>query len=578
MDSIKQLFQNGNLNDVYFTRLALRFNLDECDFSNLNFYQMETNVTKAKPEDVFIDCGNGTKYIGPVRTPYYGVTELEIDLGTDAVLDFQKAFDSSDKNGFFALGMVCFDYSFTYAYGPRLVLEWSDSRPVHNIDKDLYYPTIQMAVNDADIEDTIEVDNSILFENIIIDKPLELTGKDKHAAIIDGSGSEDVIQILADNVRISNFTINNSRMSNDYAGIKLPGVSDCSIENNIFTNHQNSILLDSSTNINIKSNEMVSSSIIVKGYKLDHWNTHNIYTDNTVNGKPVHYWKNTAGGIIPSNAGQIIIANSSNITIENQKLTDGSTGLLIGYSHNNLITNIYSCSNNGDGLYLQDSDQNMISKSNSSNNLLNGINLFNSDNNIIVDSICSNNNGNGINLKSSANNLISNSVSVNNNVGILIEGGIGNNIEENICSKNIDSGIKNLYYPDINFKKEPLDIIISIDTSGSMRGKKISDLKVAAINFINHEYITDQDRIAIFHFDNSIPELLQPYTICDSSGKEALTDRIYNLAPYSSTPLWIQAAELTVRGATITAAKRCPAILMGFPATIITARYHILPN
>jgi len=51
-----------------------------------------------------------------------------------------------------------------------------------------------------------------------------------------------------------------------------------------------------------------------------------------VNGKPVYYWKNAECGRIPEGAGQIILANCTNVTIENQNLNNGSIGMLIVFS------------------------------------------------------------------------------------------------------------------------------------------------------------------------------------------------------------------------------------------------------
>ena len=79
----------------------------------------------------------------------------------------------------------------------------------------------------------------------------------------------------------------------------------------------------------------MEDGIFIWGDMLEHWNTHIIDTTNTVNGKPVHYWKNQNGGTIPPGAGQIVLANSTNVVIENQNVSDCSIGIELGFSSNN---------------------------------------------------------------------------------------------------------------------------------------------------------------------------------------------------------------------------------------------------
>ena len=87
--------------------------------------------------------------------------------------------------------------------------------------------------------DTIYVSKGTYFENIKITKSLELIGEDKNTTIINGNGSGIVINISADYVKISGFTITNGgSMSADEsnAGIKIGSnyntISDCNISSN----------------------------------------------------------------------------------------------------------------------------------------------------------------------------------------------------------------------------------------------------------------------------------------------------------------------------------------------------------
>ncbi len=70
-----------------------------------------------------------------------------------------------------------------------------------------------------------------------------------------------------------------------------------------------------------------------------YWNTHDIYTNNTVNGRLVYYWKNKEGGTVPTGAGQVILGNCQNVTVKDQNITGGTVGIVIGYSRKNTIVN-----------------------------------------------------------------------------------------------------------------------------------------------------------------------------------------------------------------------------------------------
>jgi len=91
------------------------------------------------------------------------------------------------------------------------------------------YTKIQDAINDAKDGDTVFVYSGTYYENVVINKTINLIGENKNTTIIDGSGVGDVIIINADSVNISGFLIKNN--VEDSSGIRI--LSDY---NNIFSN------------------------------------------------------------------------------------------------------------------------------------------------------------------------------------------------------------------------------------------------------------------------------------------------------------------------------------------------------
>jgi parallel beta-helix repeat protein len=110
----------------------------------------------------------------------------------------------------------------------------------------------------------------------------------------------------------------------------------------------------------ITDNTMVGNGIYMGGHRVETWSTHTIDTSNTVNGKPVYYWKNAVGGTIPSGAGQVILVGCANVTIDNQNVSQGTAGIQIAFSSRITISNNTASDNNMDGIYIKDSSTNTL--------------------------------------------------------------------------------------------------------------------------------------------------------------------------------------------------------------------------
>ena len=205
----------------------------------------------------------------------------------------------------------------------------------------------------------------------------------------------------------SNLIANNEIWDNT-AGIYVDESYNNTITGNIITNNDYGINLLSSSYNTIHSNLMVGNGVFISGSSVTHWNTHIIGTSNTVNGKPVHYWKNVTGGSIPLGTGQVILANSSNIVINNQNVSNGSVGIEVGFSSHISITNSTSSSNSQDGIHIYRSDNITIADCNTSNNGNDGIYMDHSITNTLTDNTASSNSVNGLHLFASDFNTIAN--------------------------------------------------------------------------------------------------------------------------------------------------------------------------
>ena len=108
------------------------------------------------------------------------------------------------------------------------------------------YSTIGAAITAASTGDTIRVYAGTYNENVVIHKKISLIGNGSANTTINGGGSGDVVNITANGVNISGFTITNSG-STGYAGIIIFSSDYCKIENCRCLDNYNGIRLISSS-------------------------------------------------------------------------------------------------------------------------------------------------------------------------------------------------------------------------------------------------------------------------------------------------------------------------------------------
>jgi parallel beta-helix repeat protein len=104
------------------------------------------------------------------------------------------------------------------------------------------YQYIQDAINISSYGDTVYVFNGSYYENLFIDKFIQLIGENKNTTIIDGSSSEDVIEVYSYNTVISGFTIKNTGVY-DARGVIIWDTGYNEITDNIFVENYMGISL-----------------------------------------------------------------------------------------------------------------------------------------------------------------------------------------------------------------------------------------------------------------------------------------------------------------------------------------------
>nr|QNO54991.1 hypothetical protein KIHMDPCI_00002 [Methanosarcinales archaeon ANME-1 ERB7] len=194
-----------------------------------------------------------------------------------------------------------------------------------------------------------------------------------------------------------NNTITDNNVRNNYGGIYLSRSSNNSITgNNVSDNYDDGISLSRSSNNSITGNTFVNDGLSVDD------SYQNTVEENIVNGKPLVYLEDASDYTV-EDAGQVIVVNCTNITVENLDLANTSVGVALWKTEDSKVLN-NTVSNNGNGISISRSSNNRITGNNVGNNSIGGISLWGSSNNIITGNNVCNSSIGGISLWNSCNN------------------------------------------------------------------------------------------------------------------------------------------------------------------------------
>jgi parallel beta-helix repeat protein len=357
------------------------------------------------------------------------------------------------------------------------------------------YTSIQDAIDNSSDGDTVFVFTGKYYGHVTLNKSINLIGEDKNATFIIGFVAY-TISIVSDWVNMSGFTVlNEGRLgegvridscfnnfinnivntpndeirifgdNNNFSDntiicdrVYVSGKSNTIYGNTITNKYYGIYLTDSWDNI-ISNNSFFNSGLFIHGTAV--WK--NTVTNNTVNGKILVYMHNKSDLIIDIEAGQIILINCSNITVQNQELSNTTAGIQILGSDNctfsgNTITNNYygiylygwnntiksnTIFNNSEAIRVS-GDSNTIHKNTlTSNNVAIYLDSYTNHNNVINNIITNNNYCIQLDSHSDFNNIINNKIR-NNHDAIRISGD-WNTILGNTITNNNDEGVKLVY-------------------------------------------------------------------------------------------------------------------------------------
>jgi parallel beta-helix repeat protein len=239
--------------------------------------------------------------------------------------------------------------------------------------------TIQEGITNASVYDTVYVYDGVYYENVMVDKALDLVGEDTENVVIDGNGLGTVLQVFASDVTISGFSITGSGTSYGASGIMIYmedfSVIGCHIYGNLY-----GIDISYVPNTTLQGNALYDDTYPLM---IETWDPSQYYQDidstNTVNGKTVYYLVGQSG-LVLQDFGYLGLLDCDGITA-----SDATTaGILLLNTTDSSFTNINS--NHGiNGVYLLTSTNNVFSGCDFSDNRDVGIYADNSMSNQFLD-------------------------------------------------------------------------------------------------------------------------------------------------------------------------------------------------
>ncbi len=239
------------------------------------------------------------------------------------------------------------------------------------------YQYIQDGINSSSDGDIIFVYNGTYNETILLNKSIILMGENKSNTIIDGGGCGDCVNISADRVNISGFTMRNPIVQGN--GIKVNSNNNTIIGNIILNRYQGyeiGIKLYSNNNTIIGNNISYGAD----GIYLDH------SSNNTIIGNNISKYYYSGWCIY-------VKESSNNNCIKENTLAYGWFDCMTFISSNNntVIGNAISCAGSRSGITCQNSIGDTIIGNNISLNYNYGIYLRDCNNVTIIDNIISHN-------------------------------------------------------------------------------------------------------------------------------------------------------------------------------------------
>ena len=206
--------------------------------------------------------------------------------------------------------------------------------------------TLQEQIDRAQPGDTLVIAGGVYRENIVIDKPLTLEGRDW--PVIDGGGNGDVVTITGDDVTFSRFIVRNSgrAVSQEPAAVKVEGAHATTIDHLRIENAHFGIHVTGAHHTVVDGNEidLGDTPIERRGHAIYFWEVSGsaIHANNISNAADgIHLEFSDDNGMalntVTGSRYALHFMNSNNNRILNNTFDDNLSGVVLMFSRDLLL-------------------------------------------------------------------------------------------------------------------------------------------------------------------------------------------------------------------------------------------------
>ncbi|MHA2031806.1 MAG: right-handed parallel beta-helix repeat-containing protein, partial [Candidatus Kariarchaeaceae archaeon] len=281
-----------------------------------------------------------------------------------------KTFNQLNSNEYMKWGTGYWIYSNTD-------VDWvinNSLPPVHNLNKDLFYKTIQDGIDDAGEFDILKIAEGTFNEEVVINKSIKLIGDGKNRTIVNGQ-----IIITSSNVGVYSIGLSNSSYS-----ISLSNVSNIEINDILIINCTSGIIANNSFDVNLKNIEIQKGAFGILLNSSNRFDINNITMTNTLYGLSINFSENISiqDVTIQDQTYGIYFNSSININLTDLTLLNLSYGIYSNLSRDIIFEN-FNILNTSIGTTSFNSTNISFINSTIANNSLNNFRMYNSDINLI---------------------------------------------------------------------------------------------------------------------------------------------------------------------------------------------------
>ncbi|MFO8050732.1 MAG: NosD domain-containing protein [Thermoplasmatota archaeon] len=165
-----------------------------------------------------------------------------------------------------------------------------------------------------------------------------------------------------------NNSVTENKLNGSITGIRLSFARDILVAHNEISNFTDGLLIDGSLNCTVSGNTFNNCGIRIADeyrdlrnmtwmeYDLPRYSSHHIHSNNTINGYPVRYYKDSSNFSVPSRPmpGEILICNCTSVEISNIIIRRSGPGIQIAYSDDIEVKNCI-LQENGIGISIYNS-------------------------------------------------------------------------------------------------------------------------------------------------------------------------------------------------------------------------------